>query len=109
MPSIRNDLGKRLAHRAFAHDDIASIVRSVGDLGGGIHQDIDLIVTHHLAVWFPDLHQLSDEDIAELLDDEVWANLNLLAPESTICLLAADRLRRHANRQPEHNESERGT
>ena len=42
------------------------------------------------------LHQLSDEDIAELLDDEVWSNLNLLAPESTICLVAADRLRRPA-------------
>jgi hypothetical protein len=46
------------------------------------------------------LDELGDWQIAELLEDEVWSNLNLLAPESTICLVAADRLRRYANRQP---------
>ena len=40
------------------------------------------------------LNELGDWEIAELLEDEVWSNLNLLAPESTICLVAADRLRR---------------
>jgi len=42
------------------------------------------------------LYELGDWQIAELLEDEVWSNLNLLAPESTICLVAADRLRRPA-------------
>jgi hypothetical protein len=42
------------------------------------------------------LHELGDWQIAELLEDEVWSKLNLLAPESTICLVAADRLRRPA-------------
>ena len=39
--------------------------------------------------------------MAQLLEDEVWSNLNLLAPESTICLAAADRLRGHMNTSPE--------
>lgn len=38
------------------------------------------------------LNELGDWEIAELLEDEVWSNLNLLAPESTICLVAAERL-----------------
>ena len=46
------------------------------------------------------LNELDDRHVGQLLEDEVWSNLNLLAPESTICLVAADRLRRHANRQP---------
>ena len=40
------------------------------------------------------LRLLSNLEIGQLLEDEVWSNLNLLAPESTICLVAADRLRR---------------
>ena len=40
------------------------------------------------------LRELSDFNLGQLLEDEVWSNLNLLAPESTICLVAADRLRR---------------
>lgn len=40
------------------------------------------------------LRDLSDFNLGQLLEDEVWSNLNLLAPESTICLVAADRLRR---------------
>jgi hypothetical protein len=39
------------------------------------------------------LRDLSDFNLGQLLEDEVWSNLNLLAPESTICLVAADRLR----------------
>lgn len=36
---------------------------------------------------------LNDREIGQLLDDEVGARLNVFAPESTICLAAADRLR----------------
>jgi hypothetical protein len=54
------------------------------------------------------MRQLNDGQIGQLLEDEVWPNLTLLAPESTICLVAADRLRRHANRQPTFNEFEGG-
>ena len=42
------------------------------------------------------LRQLRDFDLGQLLDDEVCSRLNLLAPEMTICLEAADRLRRPA-------------
>ncbi len=38
------------------------------------------------------LRELSDFNLGQLLEDEVWSNLNLLAPESVICLVAADRL-----------------
>ena len=40
------------------------------------------------------LREVSDFNLGQLLEDEVWSRLNLLAPESTICLVAADRLRR---------------
>jgi len=46
------------------------------------------------------LSKLNDCEIGELLDDEVGARLNILAPELTICLAAVDRLRQRAN---EHN------
>jgi hypothetical protein len=36
---------------------------------------------------------LADRQIGQLLLDEVWPGLSPLAPESTICLHAADRLR----------------
>jgi hypothetical protein len=39
------------------------------------------------------LNELDDHELGQLLEDEVWSYLNLLAPESTICLVAADRLR----------------
>ena len=48
------------------------------------------------------LCELSDFNLGQLLEDEVWSNLNLLAPESTICLVAADRLR-HTSRQLKEN------
>lgn len=51
-----------------------------------------LLIPHALA---KRMRFLDDRQIAELLDDEVCSNLNVLAPESTICLAAADRLRRH--------------
>jgi hypothetical protein len=47
------------------------------------------------------LRLLDDRQIGQLLANEVWSNLNLLAPESTICLAAADRLRRHGDCSPE--------
>ena len=40
------------------------------------------------------LAKLADRQIGQLLLDEVWPRLNLLRPESTICLHAVDRLRR---------------
>jgi hypothetical protein len=47
------------------------------------------------------LHLLGDPQLAQLLEDEVWSRMNLLAPESTICLVAADRLRQRVNGSPE--------
>lgn len=39
------------------------------------------------------LRRLSDSQLGQLLDEEVCANMNILVPEATICLVAADRLR----------------
>ncbi|MGA7768633.1 MAG: hypothetical protein WCA27_20720 [Candidatus Sulfotelmatobacter sp.] len=47
------------------------------------------------------LRQLRDFEIGQLLDDEVGAHLNVLAPESTICLGAVERLRGRMNTSPE--------
>ena len=51
-----------------------------------------------VAIMFPmllreRLADLDDAELGELLVHEVWANMNALAPESTICLYVADRLR----------------
>jgi hypothetical protein len=54
------------------------------------------------------LRLLRDPQLAQLLEDEVWSRMNLLAPESTICLAAADRLRGHVNGQHKPNESDGG-
>jgi len=54
------------------------------------------------------LRLLGDPQLAQLLEDEVWSRMNLLAPESTICLVAVDRLRGHVNRQHKPNESDGG-
>jgi hypothetical protein len=54
------------------------------------------------------LRLLRDPQLAQLLEDEVWSRMNLLAPESTICLAAVDRLRGNVSRQHEPNESEGG-
>jgi hypothetical protein len=39
------------------------------------------------------LADLDDDELGQLLEDEVWGHLNILAPEATICIVAADRLR----------------
>jgi hypothetical protein len=46
------------------------------------------------------LRYLQDFEIAQLLEDEVWSNLNLAAPEATVCMEAADRLRGRGNSSP---------
>jgi hypothetical protein len=43
------------------------------------------------------LRYLRDFEIGQLLEDEVWSNLNLAAPEATVCMEAVDRLRGNAN------------
>jgi hypothetical protein len=48
------------------------------------------------------LRELSDFNLGQLLEDEVWSNMNLLAPESTI-LAAVDRLRGHVSRPHKPN------
>jgi hypothetical protein len=40
------------------------------------------------------LRMLRDFEIGQLLEEEVWSNLNLLSPDATVCMEAADRLRR---------------
>jgi hypothetical protein len=47
------------------------------------------------------LNILGDRHVGQLLEDEVWSQLNLLGPEPTICLHAVDRLRRRGNGPPE--------
>jgi hypothetical protein len=42
------------------------------------------------------LRLLGDAEIAQLLDDEVCGNMSILAPEATVCVEAAHRLRRAA-------------
>ena len=42
---------------------------------------------------------LADRQLGQLLLDEVWPGLSPLAPESTICLHAADRLHGSPNRR----------
>jgi hypothetical protein len=44
------------------------------------------------------LRLLGDSEIAQLLDDEVCGNMSILAPESTVCLEAALRLRRASDK-----------
>ena len=40
------------------------------------------------------LRLLSNSEIAQLLDEEVCGNMSILAPEATVCIEAALRLRR---------------
>jgi hypothetical protein len=44
------------------------------------------------------LRLLSNSEIAQLLDDEVCQNISILAPEATVCVEAALRLRRATDR-----------
>jgi hypothetical protein len=43
------------------------------------------------------LRLLSNSEIAQLLDEEVCGNMSILAPEATVCVEAALRLRRAAD------------
>jgi hypothetical protein len=54
------------------------------------------------------LRELSDFNLGQLLDREVCSNLSLFAPELTVCMEAADRLRGHVSRPHKPNESEGG-
>ena len=40
------------------------------------------------------LHELSDFQLAQVLDREVCSNLSVLAPELTVCMEAVERLQR---------------
>lgn len=44
------------------------------------------------------LRLLDDSEIAQLLDEEVCGNMSILAPEATVCVEAALRLRRATDR-----------
>lgn len=44
------------------------------------------------------LRLLSHSEIAQLLDEEVCGNMSILAPEATVCIEAALRLRRATDR-----------
>ena len=44
------------------------------------------------------LRLLGNSEIAQLLDDEVCKNMSILAPEATVCVEAALRLRRATGR-----------
>lgn len=47
---------------------------------------------------------LDDRRIGQLLEDEVCSVLNLLAPEATVCMAAAERLRGRVNGTPERKQ-----
>ena len=44
------------------------------------------------------LRLVGDSEIAQLLDDEVCWNMSILAPEATVCVEAALRLRRASDK-----------
>ena len=44
------------------------------------------------------LRPLANSEIAQLLDDEVCGNMSILAPEATVCVEAALRLRRDTDK-----------
>ena len=44
------------------------------------------------------LRLLGNSEIAQLLDDEVCGNMSILAPEATVCIEAALRLRQATDR-----------
>ena len=48
------------------------------------------------------LRELRDFEIGQLLEDEVLPNLSILAPETTICTVAADRLCRPDRTETTH-------
>jgi hypothetical protein len=57
-----------------------------------------LLIPAELSRW---LRLLSNSEIAQLLDEEVCGNMSILAPEATVCVEAALRLRRATDRTKE--------
>jgi hypothetical protein len=53
------------------------------------------------------LRLLSNSEIAQLLDEEVCGNMSILAPEATVCVEAALRLRRATDRNPLYSADRR--
>ena len=53
------------------------------------------------------LQVLPNSEIAQLLDDEVCGNMSILAPEATVCVEAALRLRRATYRLELYLDDER--
>ena len=49
-----------------------------------------VLIPAELSRW---LRLLGDSEIAQLLDNEVYGNMSILAPEATVCAEAALRLR----------------
>ena len=62
-------------------------------LGSGNRMDRFAAAVLIPAVLAERLAGLADRQVGQLLLDQVWPGLSSLAPESTICLHAADRLR----------------
>lgn len=53
------------------------------------------------------LRLLCDSEIAELLEEEVCGNMSLVAPEATVCVEAALRLRLTTDRRQLYSTEER--
>ena len=53
------------------------------------------------------LRLLGDSEIAQLLDEEVCGNMSISAPEATVCVEAALRLRRATDRTQLHSTDRR--
>jgi hypothetical protein len=61
-----------------------------------------LLIPAELSRW---LRLLSDSEIAQLLEEEVCGNMSILAPEATVCVEAALRLRRATDKSASIKES----
>ncbi len=53
------------------------------------------------------LRLLGDSEIAQLLDEEVCGNMSILAPEATVCIEAALRLRQATDRTQPYSTDRR--
>jgi len=69
-------------------------------LGSGSHVERFAGAMLIPAVLADRLAGLADRQVGQLLLDQVWPGLSPLAPESTICLHAADRLRGSLKESP---------
>lgn len=63
-----------------------------------------LLIPAELARW---LRVLGNSEIAQLLEEEVCENMSVLAPEATVCLEAALRLRRGTDRTQPYSTDRR--